>query len=260
MRDIGGNQEHDIRQAGYFSFALEVIDRFARRIGGGEDLKRDVLERLTVLTIQSGSGAIEGLLRTLRSERITANQAITLYIPEIARVLGRGWEDDRFSFAEVTIGCARLQDLLHQLHGDLTADSSDGNGSKAVLVLVPAGEQHTLGALIVATELRQRGVSVNIQIGPALSDLSRLMASRHFDAVLVSVANTEKVDIAAKLIKTIKSITKGRMRVALGGPGTTQMPDALVSSEVDIITDNLELVVSTFALQRHEREAGLARG
>lgn len=260
MRDIGGNHEHDIGHAGYVGLALEVIDRLARRLGGGDDLRKDVLDRLTALTIQPGSGVVAAIVETLQADRISPTQAVAVCIPAIARILGRGWEEDRFSFAEVTIGGARLQELLHRMQGDLTADSIDARGSKAALVIVPPGEQHTLGALVVATLLRQQGVSVNIQIGPALSDLSRLMASRRFDVALISVANTDKVETAAKVVKTIKNLSKGRMRIAAGGAGCTQMREALVSSGVDLITDDLEAVVSGFGLQNVRADERQARG
>lgn len=260
MRDIGGNHEHDVGHAGYLGLALEVIDRLARRRGGREDLRMDVLDRLTALAIQPGSGAIDAIVETLQDARIPVSQAVAVYIPEVSRILGRGWEEDRFSFAEVTIGGARLQELLHRMQGDLTADSIDARGSKAALVIVPPGEQHTLGALVVATLLRQKGISVNIQIGPALSDLSRLMASRQFDVALISVANTDKAETAAKVVKTIKNLSKGRIRVAAGGAGCTGMREALVSSGVDLITDDLEAVVSGFGLQRLTADESQARG
>ncbi len=260
MRDIDGNRENDIGHVGYLSLALEVIDRLARRLGGVDELQRDVLDRLTALTIQPGSGAIGAIMDCLQAARIPSGQAVALYIPEIARALGRGWEEDRYSFAEVTIGGARLQELLHQLQGDLTADSADARGTKSVLVLVPPGEQHTLGALVVAMLLRQKGVSVSIRIGPAMSDLSRLLASRQFDAALISVANTGKVETAVKVIRTLKNLSKGRIRVAAGGAGCARMRDALVSSGADLISDDLDAVVSGFCLQKHEPDVSLARG
>lgn len=260
MRDIGGNHEHGVGQAGYVSLALEAIDRLVRRMGEGDELRKDVLDQLTALTIRPGSEMTGAIVEALKAARISASQAVSLYIPEIARILGRGWEEDRYSFAEVTIGSARLQELLNRLHGDLTADSVDGRGSVAALVVVPPGEQHTLGALVVARLLREKGVSVNIQIGPALSDLSRLLASRRFDVALISVANTEKVETAAKVVRTIKNLSKGRIRVAAGGAGCAQMHDALVSSGVDLITDDLEAVVSGFGLQKQEPDVGRARG
>ncbi len=47
------------------------------------------------------------------------------YIPECARRLGRAWEEDRMSFAAVTLGVGRLQHLLHLLAQNATADGAD---------------------------------------------------------------------------------------------------------------------------------------
>ncbi|QYZ69293.1 cobalamin B12-binding domain-containing protein [Neotabrizicola shimadae] len=260
MRDIGGNHEHDIGHVGYLGLALEVMDRLARRMGGSDELRKDVLDRLTALAIKPGSGVSGEIVDALSAARVSASQAVATYIPEVARVLGRGWEEDRYTFAEVTIGAARLQELLHRFQGDLTADSVDGRTLSTALVVVPPGEQHTLGAMVVAMMLREKGVSVNIQFGPALSDLARLMASRRFDAALVSVANSDKAETAAKVVKTIKNLSKGRMLVAVGGPGCAQMHDALVSSGVDLITNDLEAVVSGFGLQKQEPDVSQAWG
>lgn len=260
MRDTGGNRGHDVGHAGYLGLALEVIERLARRHCGVAELQQDVLDRLIGLTISPGPAAAGEILGCLREARILPEQALTDYIPAIARALGRGWEEDEFSFAQVTIGSARLQGLLHHIQGDMRADSMAVGGSKAVLVVVPPGEQHTLGAMVLAALLRRRGISVSIQIAPALSDLSRLLATRQFDAALVSIASTEKVEIAAKTVKSLKNMSKGRLLVAAGGPGCVQMADALVSSGVDLITDDIDVVVANFGLQEPAAVVKLARG
>jgi MerR family transcriptional regulator, light-induced transcriptional regulator len=73
------------------------------------------------------------------------------YVPEVARRLGAAWCEDRTSFADVTVGTARLQGLLREIGPDWFSDARLGDRPPVcVLVVVSRDEFHTLGAMVLA--------------------------------------------------------------------------------------------------------------
>lgn len=249
MRDIGGSCEDGGGQLdGCFGLALEVIDRLARRRNGVGPLQTELVNRIMALAVSPEQGAVERMADAFRASRVPPDRIVDLYIPEVARAMGCAWEEDRLGFAQVTIGSSRLQDLLHRMNCEVNADSVDPGGTGAVLVVVPMGEQHTLGALVLAKALRRRGISVSIQIGPSLADLSRLLSVRQFDGAMISVSTTDRLEISAKLVKTLKHLTKGRLRVAVGGVACGEARSVMADTGADLVTNDLDVAISGFGL------------
>jgi len=250
MRDVSVELE---RGAGYLDgfvgLALEAIGRLvARRMNGVAELQTALVDRMVELATGPEQDAMDLLFDDFRAAHVPVEDVATLYIPEAARQVGAAWDADRIGFAQVTIAIARLQDMVHAIQSQFTSDSAGLTSGSTVLLIVPPGEQHTLGALIVATELRRRGVSVRMLFAPGLSDLSRLMATTRFDAALITCGSIERLEICAKLVKTLASLTKGRMRVAIGGAIVSDRAEALARTGADLVTNDLNIVVHDFAL------------
>ena len=71
------------------------------------------------------------------------------------REIGAQWAVDRAGFARVSVASARLQSVMRDLtRAHMTMPyASGGVLPQAVLVVVPEREQHTIGALAVASQL-----------------------------------------------------------------------------------------------------------
>ena len=68
------------------------------------------------------------------------------------------WEDDRVSFADVTVALCRLHDVMRNLSSSQPpATDTLPQGRRALLVPMP-GEQHTFGLVMVADFLPSRRV------------------------------------------------------------------------------------------------------
>lgn len=260
MRDVGGMAREDRdNPAGHIGFAIEVIERLAsRRQAGGGKLQQPLLDRLVAAVTTTDENALADVMEVFRRARIAPDVVSEEYIPAAACSLGAAWDEDRLGFGAVTIGTARLQSLLHLLQQDRRADMADPDGWASVLVLIPPGEQHTLGAMICAAKLRRKGVSVCLQVAPRLSDLSVLIAQRHFHAALVTIGGKDRVETCANLVKTLKQMTKGALPVAIGGPVAESHRVELMGIGADLVTSDVDTVISDFGLngQITERNAG----
>jgi methylmalonyl-CoA mutase cobalamin-binding subunit len=240
MRDVGNLVEDGRGGDGYVDLALEVIRRLAHmRVLGGEALQEVLVTKLFDAVKSDEAPFVDEVARELLSARVTHESVVIDYIPEVARRLGVAWEKDTLSFSVVTTGAMKLQRLLHHMALGSTADGNDGNSSATVLLLVPMGEQHTLGAMTAAAWLRMKGVSVCLKIAPNPQELSMILQAHRFDGVFVSVGSDSRVDVCAKLVKALRALTKGALPVVFGGPLAEKKRDELLSIGADFVTIDL---------------------
>lgn len=249
MRDIGGTiGDGSAGHSGLVALALQAVERLAaRRLDGVGVLQPALLDRIVDLATSPGQGAAPAMLAAFRDARIPAEQIADHYLPGAAHAFGEAWLEDRLTFSEVTMGVARLQEVLRHLENDGWIDAPAPAGVGAALVLVPPGEQHTLGALLLTLGLRRRGVSVNLQFAPAMPDLSRLLAERPVAVAFVSLGSTERLETCVNLVKTLKRLSRGRMRVAVGGAAIESCREALVISGADLVTNDVDRVLADAA-------------
>lgn len=216
-------------------------------------LRTAYLDRMLDVVSSPSTPALDALISDFRQARIPLDQVADHYIPEAARQLGQQWLEDRISFAQVTIGAARLQDLLHALQSEWTDGPPDPINQSAVLVIVPPGEQHTLGAMVVAANLRRRGISVCVRIAPGMGDLAALMANRRFDAAFITIGSADRVEMCVKLVKTLSQLGDGSLRIAIGGSVRDDCQELLSQTGADMVTNDVAAVVAQFGLLGHEK-------
>jgi len=143
------------------------------------------------------------LLATLQASGHSGTMIAFDVLPDVARQLGTAWEDDIISFADVTVGCARLQRALHHLADD-TSDTPVATGDQPdCLVIVPKGAQHTFGAMILAKQLRYAGMRVTMDLEAAPNTLCTLAKSQTFSTVFMSASPSETSDMLRALTRTI---------------------------------------------------------
>ncbi|MFN4129121.1 MAG: B12-binding domain-containing protein [Paracoccaceae bacterium] len=230
-------------------FAVDVVAKVAAFDSAPSVVLKQPLVAAMVAAVRSPEqSALRRLCPDFKRARITNEMLADHYIPEVARRLGRGWEEDSASFAEVTIGTARLQAFLNDIGRTWAADGTDGPAGSTVLLVVPRGEQHTLGALVAAGWLRRKGISVCLRIAPTPAELAAILAQRRFDGAMISVACDEKLDTCTGLVKTLREETSNGLRIALGGAMMEREVDFATVTGVDIVTNDLPKAVQALGL------------
>lgn len=234
---------------GITQFAADVVARLVARDGAPHaPLKNPLVERFMQAVRSSDPMAFQEFQPELKRARISYATLADCYIPEVARRLGKGWDDDEISFADVTIGVARLQAILREIGTRWVADEAELPGQATMLLILPASEQHTLGAMVIAGWLRRKGISVCLRIAPSLTDVAALLALRRFDGAMISVAGCDKLDVCAKLVKTLKSEAAGGLFVAVGGAGLEKVDDVAAATGADLVTNDLSLAIQAMGL------------
>lgn len=235
--------------AGITQFAAQVVAKVASADGATRVALKEPLLTMMMAALRSPDpAALDRLRPDFRRLRISNELLADRYIPELARRLGREWEEDVTPFSQVSIGSSRLQSLLHDIGKGWSADGPWASGSSTVLLLVPGNEQHTLGAMVVAGWLRRKGISVCLRIAPTPAELVAILAGRRFDGAMISVACNEKLENCASLVKTLRQETSYGLRIALGGAILERGEDIEAVSQVDIVTNDLSKAVDALGL------------
>ena len=226
------------------SLAIEVVAKLVGRpVPLERGLRQDVVEKLVDAVMTEDPSAWAQLKSDLQRARINGAVLADLYIPEVARRLGQGWQDDCLSFAEVSIGTARLQSMLREIGADWSADGRSVGTNATVLVIVPPDEQHTLGAMVLVSQLRRRGVSVCLRLAPRAAEIKALLQSRQFDGVLISFSSQDCIPQVSRLVGQLRTACPRRVFVALGGAAVTGAQELAARTGVDLVSNDLDLVL-----------------
>ncbi|WP_422071718.1 cobalamin B12-binding domain-containing protein [Tranquillimonas rosea] len=217
------------------SRALSVLA--ARRGARVTGLSEPFLSELEETVRHGGVDDRRRLIDRMRAARLDDVALADHYIPEVARRMGAAWCEDSMSFAEVTIGSARLQGMLREI-GESWATARRAGGGPSVAVIVPADEYHTLGAMVLTGQLRRRGVSVRLVLGRPEPELRAMVASLHFDAIFLSISHTEKVAQASAMVDTVRSAARSSIPVVIGGVAMKDDSETMALTGADHATND----------------------
>lgn len=185
-------------------------------------------------------------VNTLTSRGLQADAIVDYCIAKIARNYGQEWTNDSLSFASVSVGCAHLQLVLKHIIHERGLNVLDGNG-KCVLLTALSPEQHTLGALVLADQLRRLDFSVKMCLGASTEDVTKSVFENKYHAVLFSASTLEAAEISAQCVNQIRQNYAYQPLVFLGGSvlsshSREDMPNAFdhVTNKLDVIVNSIE--------------------
>jgi MerR family transcriptional regulator, light-induced transcriptional regulator len=213
---VGGIDGRDARLAGARRARVQ-------RVSAASLLSERFLDELSAAVRGQDPLRRHGVVREMLAARIRPEDITDFYIPEVARRLGAAWCDDGMSFADVTIGSARLQGLLKESgQGGATAHRTTPM-RRGFWSWCMADEFHTLGAMVLCGQLARLGVSVKLSMGQSESDVLRMVAAGQFDAIFISVAQGEHVAQLKKLVEKIRAASVRPVPVVIGGSVVTRV-------------------------------------
>lgn len=132
-----------------------------------------------------------------------------------ARLMGEFWCQDRRDFVEVTLGLARLQQLVRQFR--LPGGPPGQLRGNALLLPVP-GEQHTFGLRLVEEHLLLAGWKVTAILKSSEPDIPRLVAGEAFDFVGFSITSERLLPALASAIRNVRTSSRNKaVRIVVGG-------------------------------------------
>ena len=217
MRDNGIPEARDQDGLNWFAgLAQEALGRLVSvHDQQGVEVRRDYLDEFLGLLGSEAAVDPAVLLDAMLSRHLDPEMIACGYASEAARSLGESWLSDELSFVDVTIRSERLQSMVRRVD-EMLVSASQPDGP-AALILVAEAEQHTLGALVLALQLRLAGFSAIVKIAPVAADLTILMTANRFDIALVSIGCTAGLDSGVGLVRTLRLLSRGEMPIYVGG-------------------------------------------
>lgn len=199
-------------------FAMRVVAELTRASDGGRNTGSAVVARLVTDFARSGDKqALNALLAEMRQRRVSAEDVMDAYLPDALGMIGQEWHDEEIDILHASLACARLQSLLRELGRAWAASRCGFGGDGRILLTLPAGEQHTLGAMLAANQLRRIGVSVKVMLLPRATELRDILTHNQFHAVFISVSNETSLLPCATMVQELRTWAQGHIPIVVGG-------------------------------------------
>jgi len=153
-----------------------------------------------------------------------------------ARRLGVMWEEDECSFADVTVGLCRLQQVVHLIGERVPALPAPRRN--ALFSLTP-GDQHTFPLAVVAEFFRQEGWRAETAPDASYDELVALVAGRSFDLVGFSMADEQWLETLPAVILGVRRASRNPLvRVMVGGRVFAGRPARVAEMGADASADD----------------------
>ncbi len=224
-------QAHSERQLGrevtlsLRSFAMRVVSELRRSAASAQrSFSSDLAEQIVAYARSGDQSRLSAIYSELQRRRITADEVMDIYLPHAVSVIGHQWHEEEIDILHASMACARMQNVLREIGHAWVSDRSGRQGNGRVLLTLPVGEQHTLGAMLAANQLRWRGVSVKVMLLPQISELREIMERNRFHAVFISVSNLSSLPPCAAMVRELRALSVPDMPIIIGG--------GLVSNEI----------------------------
>ncbi len=187
------------------------------------------------------------MLDELRGHRLSVDSVIDIYVPAIARILGEMWEESEIDFASVTVGSMRLQSLLSIASSEALDFLRPVEDSYYMLVAVPEGEQHSLGAFVLAAQLRRLGARVEVSFCESPSEFVSRVICDTPHMILFSASCKASLATVSQLVLDTCNVVTCRPLIAMGGPAALCIENGMEISGIDLITDRAKVALSFVA-------------
>ncbi len=214
-------------------FAMRVVSELTRsdRIETGRP-HRHVLDLLIRHAKTGEQDALSQLYCEMRHRAISGEQITDVYFPAAIDRIGAEWHECDLDILQASIALSRLQSLLRELGRAWVSDRTGERTGPCILLALPAQEQHTLGAMIAANQMRRMGVSVRVALVPKFGEMQRLLRENRYSAVFVSVSNRSCLASCADLMKTIRDNSGNELPVVCGGGIVAEMGQDMSSAQL----------------------------
>jgi methylmalonyl-CoA mutase cobalamin-binding subunit len=228
-----------LEESDVVAFAIKALTMLASRRGPSPKRSReDQVKDLCDAVVHRDESRQHAVVAQLVASGVSTADVAEEYVALAARKLGEAWVDDVLSFSEVTIGAARLQEIVRAL------GHTDGGGSVTVplghriLLVIPPEEDHTLGAFVAASQFRRYGLWVHLAIGQSADEVAETVAAQDFEMIGISGAGRRSLDSVGRLVSTIKRRCPQCAPVVVGGNMCNLESRVLDLTGADFVTTN----------------------
>lgn len=194
------------------------------------------IDEFSALLVAGDFPAAEAMLHQLTARRPDYAQIADGLLSLAARRLGRGWDEDRLSFADVTVAISqifRLNQMFRQRHVPL----SRPEGRLAVFATLP-GQQHNLGLVLAAEAFRRAGWEVDLRLDTPADEIVALTKRLRPDLIGLTTSRQDRDHQLAALTEDLRALPNS-IRIMLGGSGAQRLADRLPRGRIDRVATDI---------------------
>lgn len=201
-------------------------------------------------------------IEILLKRGITLQHIFIDLLAPVSRMLGSFWEEDRCTFADVTIGVARLHQVLHEI-SRRESDGLERVHPRGRIFLAPSpGEQHTFGLSMLEEFFLHAGWETACNRSASAQSILSTAASERLDIIGFSIASTEFLGSLNDLILRARAVSRNRdVTVFVGGRIFTDHPQLAASIVgATVVSDGVRAVqIAETMLSGEPRSGGVER-
>lgn len=198
-------------------------------------LSESEIDAFCALLLGADYAKAEAWMRRLTERRQDYAQISDGILAQTARRLGRRWEEDGLSFAEVSVGITqifRLNQAFRQRNVPLTR----ADDRLALFATLP-GQPHNLGLVLAAEAFRGEGWQVDLRLDATAREIVERAQRLRPALIGLTISREDRRHQLAHLIATLRGLPVP-FRIMLGGRGATDMVRILPPGHVDrVVTD-----------------------
>jgi methylmalonyl-CoA mutase cobalamin-binding subunit len=217
-----------------------VVVRNQRRT----EVKPDDLDHFMEMLCRPSADDPMTLLQGMLDRQLEPVAVAHAHVPAAARLLGQQWLDDEITFVDVTVRTERLHGIVRCVDAMVTPD--EATRGPLFLVLLPEGEQHTLGVFVLGMQLRTAGFSAVVRVAPTASELSQMLSTARFELCLVSVGCVNGLRSAPGLVKMLRLVGPEGLKIVVGGSIPMDSDALLAATGADSVCRDVATIISEY--------------
>lgn len=189
------------------------------------NLPEEQIEKFTTILVDKDESDVVEFVDELRAQGAPLDRIYLELLAPAAQLLGEYWVQDKCHFIDVTIGLARIQELLRALSIDFDGEERTGKRAGNALLSVVTPEQHTCGIFMVADFFRRDGWSVWCGAPTSDTEISDLARKEWFEVIGFSMSRSTLQDALKREIDVVRRASKNpNVTIMVGGKAFIDEP------------------------------------
>ncbi len=179
----------------------------------------------------------------LTTEAIGAEEIMEFVIPQLAAIIGRGWETGSMGFLEVSFASGRLMQLAQTTSVAYLENAPEPQRQiqkdDGIVMIIPQGEEHLIGGIVTAYRLKKLGLDVAVSVLAPLDEILALIEHERATCICISIGTREMLakanDLAAQLRADMPGCT-----IIFGGSVLATLDAQDETYDADLFSNDVE--------------------